>query len=65
MEDVIFIDYCIFMCKQRLEDEIVETNMRIVKAINEDNTDDYKLYAHMLETKKASIIIVANWGFVP
>lgn len=56
IEDVMFIDYCIFMCKQRLEDEIIETKIRIDKATKEDNTDDYKLYAHMLETKQASII---------
>ena len=56
MEDVIFIDYCIFRYKQRLEDEIIETNIRIDKATKEDNTDDYKLYAHMLEAKQASII---------
>ena len=56
MEDVIFIDYCIFRYKQRLEDEIIETSIRIDKATKEDNTDDYKIYAHMLETKQASII---------
>ena len=56
MEDVIFIDYCIFMCKQRLEDEIIEIKIRIDKATKENNTDDYKLYGHMLETKQASII---------
>ena len=56
MEDVMFIDYCIFRYKQRLEDEIIETSIRIDKATKEDNTDDYKLYAHMLETKQASII---------
>lgn len=56
MEDVMFIDYCIFMCKQRLEDEIIETSIRIDKATKEDNTDDYRLYAHMLETKQAAII---------
>lgn len=56
MEDVMFIDYCIFRYKQRLEDEIIETSIRIDKATKEGNTDDYKLYAHMLETKQASII---------
>ena len=56
IEDVMFIDYCIFRYKQRLEDEIVEISIRIDKATKEDNTDDYKFYAHMLETKLASII---------
>lgn len=56
MEDVMFIDYCIFRYKQRLEDEIIETSIRIDKATREDNTDSYKVYAHMLETKQASII---------
>jgi hypothetical protein len=56
MEDVMFIDYCIFRYKQRLEDEIIETSIRIDKATKEDNTDSYKVYAHMLETKQASII---------
>ena len=56
MEDIMFIDYCIFRHKQRLEDEIVETKIYIDRATKEDNTDDYKLYAHMLETKQASII---------
>ena len=56
MEDVMFIDYCIFKYKQRLEDEIIEISIRIDKATKEDNTADYKLYAHMLETKQASIV---------
>ena len=56
MEDVMFIDYCIFRYKQRLEDEIIETSIYIDKATKEDSMDDYKIYAHMLETKQASII---------
>lgn len=56
MEDVIFLEYSLFLYKQRLEDEIIETNIRIDKATKEDNTDDYKIYSHMLETKQASII---------
>ena len=56
MEDVMFIDHCIFRYKQRLEDEIIEASIRIDKATKEDNTADYKLYAHMLETKQIFII---------
>lgn len=54
IKDVIFLEYSLFLYKQRLEDEIIETNIRIDKATKEDNTDDYKLYAYMLETKQAS-----------
>ena len=39
-----------------LPDEIIEAKIRIDKATKEDNADDYKIYAHMLETKQASII---------
>ena len=56
IEDLIFIEYSLFLYKQRLEDEIIEPKIRIDKATKEDNIDDYKLYAHMLETKQASIV---------
>lgn len=56
IEDIIFLEYSLFLYKQRLEDEIIEVKIRIDKATKEDNTADYKLYAHMLETKQASIV---------
>ena len=56
IEDIIFLKYSLFLYKQRLEDEIIETKIRIDKATKEDNTDDYKFYARMLETKQASIV---------
>ena len=56
IEDIIFLEYSLFLYNQRLEDEFIEAKIRIDKATKEDNTDHYKLYAHMLETKQASII---------
>lgn len=56
IEDIIFLEYSLFLYEQRLENEIIEVKIRIDKATKENNTDDYKIYAHMLETKQASII---------
>lgn len=42
--------------KNKLKNERIETNIYIDKATKEDNFDDYRVYAHILETKQASII---------
>ena len=60
IEDLMFLEYAIFLYKERLNTEIIETKIRINKATKEDNVDDYKLYAHMLETKQASVGLCDN-----
>ena len=60
IEDLMFLEYTVFLYKERLNTEIIETKIRIDKATKEDNVADYKLYAHMLETKQSSVVMCDN-----
>ena len=53
IEDLIFLEGCIYFYKERITDEIIECQIRINKATKEDNTENFKIYSQLLETNQA------------
>lgn len=54
MEDLIFLEHCIYFYEDRVTDVIKECQVRKNKATKKKNNEGFRIYSHMLETNQAA-----------
>ena len=54
MEDLILLQHCLYFYKDRVADVIKECQVRRNKVTKKKNSEDFKIYSHLLETNQAT-----------